>query len=306
MHLFLLPPIVPLFLTGSAFARPEEPKPPMDTAEWAPTRVTLEENATRVGMVEAQPAPDIRDGGLELGPHATAVREADLSVCYHQLSAWSKSNLSSRFCTELAVKGSGKVKVDQVLVDPQVEGLERCVETVLERLELPKRHAQEGRSCRAVWTNWTEPARQGWTTDPWPEPPGSAQGHPAWGLVDTPRAVPENARRRAADGIWSPLTLGVRDQPVAAALRLVGASNDPFRRCAGDHLSWRSLPDGVDIALRVIVNEAGVAQVKPDGTNPRPYGDLASCVASRLDPAFPPGEGDVEVPIRVRVRPEEP
>jgi hypothetical protein len=299
-------PFASLLLASSAAAKPEVPTPPSETGEWVTTRATLEENGARVGMVEAQPAPDIRDGGLELGPHAAAVREADLSVCYHQLSAWSKTNFSSRFCADLAVKGSGKVKVDQVIVDPPVEGMERCVETVLERLELSKRDAQEGRSCRAIWTNWTDVARQAWTTDPWPEPPGSAQSHPAWGLVDTPRAVPENARRRAADGVWSPLTLGVRDQPVAAALRLVSASPDPFRRCAGDHLSWRPLPEGVDIGLRVIVNEAGVAQVKPDGSTPRPFSDLATCVANRLDPAFPPGEGDVEVPVRVRVRPEEP
>jgi hypothetical protein len=34
------------------------------------------------------------------------------------------------------------------------------------------------------------------------------------------------------------------------------------------------------------------------------FGGAAGCVAARLDPRFPAAEGDVRVPVRVRVRPE--
>lgn len=278
--------------------------PPASSADWAPRPPPPGADPLTVDAVELQPSADARTGGSGLGPHQAGLRALPIDVCLHQLAAWQKADLQARLCVDLEVNKKGKVKVDAVVVEPEVPGLARCVEALhLRHITAPGAPAA-GRLCRAVQTNYSPEALATWARDPYASTDMPGRRHPPTGLVDKPRALPEAAARRGADGVWTPGPLGLREAPVSTALRLVEGATEAVRACAGDHVAWRGWGDGVDLQLDVIVNEAGVASVVGAGAEPASFGGAAGCVAARLDPRFPAAEGDVRVPVRVRVRPE--
>jgi len=282
-----------------------KPAPPPASAEdWAPRPPAPGVDPLSVDAVELQPSPDARVGGSGLGPHQAGLRALPIDVCLHQLAAWQKADLQARLCVDLEVTKKGKVKVDAVVVEPEVPGLGRCVEALHARHITAPGAPAAGRLCRAVQTNFSPEALAAWARDPYATPEAPARRHPPTGLVDRPRALPESAARRGADGAWTAGPLGLREAPVSTALRLVEGATEAVRACAGDHAGWRAWTDGVDLQLDVIVNEAGVASVLGAGAAPASFGGAAGCVAARLDPRFPAAEGDVRVPVRVRVRPE--
>lgn len=271
---------------------------------WPISRSADDEDKLQVGLIEAQPPPSTAAGGQGLGAHQAALRALSLDGCLHQLSAWSGADLSAVLCIDLRVKSSGKAKVASVSLAPEVPGLARCAAAMVERYQGPKKAAAEGRSCRSLATNWTPEAREVWKRDPWASVPGAARSHPPTGLVDRPRAAPEAAARRGPDGVWVNAPLGLREQPVSAALRLVEGATAALRACAADHAAWRPWAEGIDLTLDVVLNEAGVASVSAAGASPQSYASVAECAAARIDPRFPAAEGDVRVPIKVMIRPE--
>ena len=289
-------------LVGVAAAKPAPL--PERANEWAVSRTADDEGKLQIGLVEAQPPLSAAAGGAGLGAHQAALRALSLDGCLHQLSAWSGQDLSALLCIDLTVKGSGKAKVGAVSMSPEVPGLARCAEAMVERYVGPKKAPGDGRICRSIATNWTDEAREVWKRDPWATVPAAARSHPPTGLVDRPRAAPESATRRGPDGAWVNAPLGLREQPVSAALRLVEGATGALRACAADHAAWRPRAEGIDVFLDVVLNESGVASVSGAGAAPAPYADLADCAAARLDPRFPAAEGDVKVPIKVMIRPE--
>ena len=298
---------VALFSVAPIVAFAAKPAPlPERVDDWALSRTADDEGKLRVGLVETQPPASAQSGGKGLGAHQEPLRALNLDGCLHQLSAWSGEDIRAQLCIDVEVKKSGRAKAAAVVLSPEVPGLSRCAGAMIERYTGPKKSPGEGRLCRTIATNWTDEAREQWKRDPWATAPGAAKGHPPTGLVDQPRAAPEAAALRGPDGAWVSTPLGLREQPVSAALRLVESAAATLRACAGDHAAWRPRPEGIDVQLEVVLNEAGVASVLGAGATPPAYADVADCAAARLDPRFPAGEGDVRVPVKVMIRPESP
>ena len=297
--------IAALFSAAPIAAFAAKPAPlPERVDDWALSRTADDEGKLLIGLIETQPPASAKHGGKGLGAHQEPLRALNLDGCLHQLSAWSGEDIRGQLCVDVEVKKNGRAKAAAVVLSPEVPGLSRCAATMIERYTGPKKAPGEGRLCRTIATNWTDEAREQWKRDPWAIAAGAAQSHPPTGLVDQPRAAPEAAARRGSDGAWVNSPLGLREQPVSAALRLVESATATLRACAGDHAAWRPRPEGIDVQLEVVLNEAGVASVVGAGATPPAYADIADCAAARLDPRFPAGEGDVRVTVKVMIRPE--
>lgn len=301
---------------ATAAAKPAAPTAD-DIARWPLQRALWSEasrgQAPGVVLVERAPAPP-----LTLGPHQ-GVSGVDLDACWLQHAGAADEDLDVAFCADVDVDGSGKVKASLSLVpsaDPTKLG--RCISTLLTRVQSAPGMPSHGTICRAVQTHTTEAAREAWAKDPTTRVRAAAPETDPWGTAEPGRADRENAVTLdvveiALTDLGGPLTelmavpapLGAKDRTVATARRHLDVGMPAIRACAGRHLSWRAPDAPVAALIELTVSDAGVSSTRGVGSEPPGYGDVATCIATSLDPGITPAAGDRRLVVPVLIAPEQ-